>query len=156
MMAGKLVAPYAQFQFSALGQFAMAVQAMKRNPGIGRKLLPLVAQQGLTVLMGGLRGMIAWREVGALFGLVNTIWENQYKEKGPLPDINAWLLNNKVAGDFLMFGGMGALSKRITKEGIDLTQSAGSPTAESFAESVYNPRIVQGLIEAGAHIPTIV
>lgn len=140
---GRLVAPYAAFQFSFLGHLALAIQAIKRNPGLARKFLPLISQQMAIGTVAGLRGLTGVAEISIIAGLFNNWWQSTFQEKGPLPDPMEVLLRNKVAGDFLLFGAVGAASKQVIPGGVDLTKSAGSPDISSLVV----PRVITGVVD---------
>ena len=149
---GRLVAPYAAFQFNFLGQLALAMQAIKRNPGVARKLLPLVSQQMAIGTFAGFRGLTGIKEIALATTLFNSWWQTTFNEEGPLPNIEEILMKNKIAKDFTLFGAIGAASKWITPDGVDLMQSAASPDLPSFLKAQLAPRVGEGAVDVIANV----
>jgi hypothetical protein len=153
---GRLVAPYAAFRHSFWGHTALAIQAMKNNPGMRRKFLPFLQLQLATATFGGLRGMAFMAEAVLLATLANAWWETTFNEPGPIPNPQKVLLEmtgeNKGIGDFLLFGAISSLTKAIP--GLDAGADLGSTvTSPSLSEAV-TPRSAEGTVAALAESNT--
>ena len=151
--AGRFVAPYAAFQFSFLGHLALSIQAMRRNPGIARKMLPFMALQMATGTFAGIRGMVGFKELSWIAATFNQWWEDTYKEKGPLMDPMEMLLKSKV-NDPAMFGVISGATKAIPglPHGADLGTTAESPTLGSLVI----PRIATGVKDVAVDVLPVI
>ena len=130
--AGRFLSQYAGFRHSFWGHTILAYQALKNNPGMARKLLPVIQLQMATATFAGLRGMITFAELTALSTLFNEAWEAATNEPGPFPNPISILLSSKIGqSDTAVFGALSASTKAIPglEHGVDIGQTATSPQA---------------------------
>ena len=130
---GKMVAPYAQFQFNHWGHMALILQGIKRNPGNARSYLPLIELQAATMLLAGVRGITGFAQLSVMWTGLNMAYEWATGEKSKWPDLRT-LMVKAGFGDVAMFG---AVSSAV---GSDVGASMAAPELTGLV----NFRQVQG------------
>jgi len=143
-MVGKLVAPYAQFQFSHWGHVALALQQIKNHPKSAKAWAPFIELQAAGLFFAGVRGIIGFTELAALWTGLNMAYEAATGKKSEWPDIRTAMVQAGF-NDFLMFGAISTASKQVPgmKHGADVGASMASPGVSSLVI----PRQVTGTAE---------
>lgn len=147
-IASRLVAPYAAFRHSYWGHTALALKALKANPGLAPKILPILGLQLATLFAAGFRGMAFMAEVQMFVNTVNTFWEDIMHEEGPLPNPEAMMVNGN-ASNFMLFGGMSSIgdypAQAMGMKGADVSTTLAAPSVGEFL----TPRQLQGAADIG-------
>lgn len=132
-LAGKMVAPYAQFQFSHWGHIALALQAIKKNPASARAWLPFIELQAAGLLFAGVRGITGFAAAEAIWEAYNQLYEAASGEKRKWTSLRSMLMESG-ANDVAMFGAVSAATG----------QDIGSSMAAPELTGMVNFRQVQG------------
>ena len=143
-IAGKLVAPYAQFQFSHWGNIILTLQSIKNNPANAKAWLPFIELQTAGLVLAGVRGVTGFAQLSAMWTALNMAYEWATGEKSQWPDLRTVLVKAGL-NDFMMFGAGSAATKLIP--GLEHGADVGVSVAAPELRGLVNFRQVKGAMD---------
>ena len=143
-VAGKLVAPYAQFQFSHWGNIALTLQSIKKNPANAKAWLPFIELQAAGLILAGVRGITGFAQLAGMWTALNMAYEWATGEKSQWPDLRTVLVKAGL-NDFMMFGAGSSATKLIP--GLEHGADIGSSVAAPELRGLVNFRQVKGAMD---------